>query len=197
MKSRRVRIGKRELTPLTALALAVAASVVFASVFVYYSLGIVLQPVAPPVVFVPGDNAGQQDLQGNTIEVNIGPNQTTALITLHPTYMFNYYKEILNISNVDAANTSYNVYLQVVNTNVTAANMTVTLLINDTYAIDISNPGTYDLSAQAGALAPGRTWSLSLLILIPEGTVGITNNTYAIEAYLVYTPSNEAPPTLP
>jgi hypothetical protein len=58
---------------LALVSLAVFASIVFASVFVYYPACITVSPVSPPVVFAAGSNAGKPDLLGtNTISVNIG-----------------------------------------------------------------------------------------------------------------------------
>ncbi len=86
-----------------ALAVAIAASLASASVFVYYPLTVNVQYTPPPVKFEAGSNAGQPDLSG-TIDVSIGQNQTLATITIHPTYRTTYYKDVLHINNTSSSN---------------------------------------------------------------------------------------------
>ena len=199
MSKLRLRIGKREVPPLAALAAAVLASVVFAAVFIYYPLGVTIKPVAPPVYFAPGTNANGTDLAGNTINVTLGANYTSAIVELHPTYQFAYYKDVLKVINNDPGNTSYYVYLKVTNANITNIPGADLYIIvsngTNTAAFSIANPSTYNISATLGPLPAGGNWTISFMTLYPEGN---KLETLVLQAYLVYTPvSSELPPDLP
>lgn len=77
----------------------ILASIVFASVFVYYPASIQVSPTAPPVIFSEGDNSNQRDLYGQTITTTIDETGTSVLINLHPTYRRTYYLDVLRIKN--------------------------------------------------------------------------------------------------
>jgi len=76
-------------------------SFVYASVFTYNPLTINISPVAPPIIFKYGANAGKADLRGTTITVNISNTSTSLTLTLHPTYQKVYYKDVARINNTD------------------------------------------------------------------------------------------------
>ncbi len=80
----------------------ILASIVFASVFVYYPASIQVSPTAPPVIFSEGDNSNQRDLYGQTITTTIDETGTRVLINLHPTYQRTYYLDVLRIKNQDS-----------------------------------------------------------------------------------------------
>ncbi|MFZ8791941.1 MAG: hypothetical protein ACO2OS_06730 [Thermosphaera aggregans] len=80
----------------------ILASIVFASVFVYYPASVQVSPRAPPVIFEEGSNSNQRDLYGETITTDIDATGTSASITLHPTYQRTYYKDVLRIKNQDS-----------------------------------------------------------------------------------------------
>ena len=64
-----------------------------ASVFTYYPFKLLVKPVSPPIIFEPGSNANQPDLgSDNNIQVDLGGNNTSVEITIHPTYRTTYYK---------------------------------------------------------------------------------------------------------
>jgi len=99
---------KAKATPLfILLAASLAATAVFASVFVYYPVTIQASPVAPPVIFSLGSNANQRDLGSNTIAVTISQANTSLSVIVHPTYQTTYYKNITVITNTDSSNSYY------------------------------------------------------------------------------------------
>jgi len=89
------------------LAIATLVSIVNASVFVYYPINLTIRPQEPPVVFESGSNAGQRDLWGGIITVNIGDGGTSLSIEVHPTLQRNYYYDIVKIKNNDDNNAYY------------------------------------------------------------------------------------------
>ncbi|MEM0021653.1 MAG: hypothetical protein QW039_03315 [Fervidicoccaceae archaeon] len=95
----------KNVTPLVFLVVAsLAATAIFASVFVYYPVTAAATPTKPPIYFSLGSNANQNDLfygSGNKIAVTISDANTSLSINVHPTYQTNYYKNIANINNQD------------------------------------------------------------------------------------------------
>ena len=198
MSKRRLRIGKREVPPLVALGAAILASAVFASVFVYYPVNISIRPVAPPVKFAAATNSNGTDLGGNIINVTLGKNQTSAMIEIHPTYQWTYYKDILKITNEDPGSTPYYVYLKVDGINLTVVpGAALWIVVSDgvsTYTAQITGPGLYNISDTLGTLSAGEEWFVSLVTLYPEGEPLVH---LGVNATLVYSPSSESPPELP
>jgi len=174
---------------LALVALAAAASVAFASVFVYYPVSVSVSPVAPPIIFENGSNANQPDLAGNTISVAIGANQTSVAITVHPTYQITYYKNITIINNTDTAN-AYYVTIRV-NTALPATYAGSELIIQTA-----TGPVAVNLTATGdtviGQIPAGGSWEVDLKFVIPEGAPLPAAATASIQ--LIYSNSAETPP---
>ncbi|MEM2472495.1 MAG: hypothetical protein QXI64_00700 [Sulfolobales archaeon] len=86
----------------TAIALALSISIAYANVFVYMPIEVKLEPVAPPVYFEYGSNAGNPDLgSNNVIMVSLGSSKESLTVTIHPTYEVSYYKNVSIIVNTD------------------------------------------------------------------------------------------------
>jgi hypothetical protein len=190
-----------------ALAIAIILSYAFASVFVYYPVTVNLSPVNPPIRFQPGSNANENDLGGggspytsNTIGVTIGSDGASLTLTLHPTKQHNYYRNVSLIQNTDGK-----AYYITVRVN-TAANLTsgsqARLLIYNapsggTLVANVNLLATGDTSASTTIAAsgnPGSIWRIDLYIFIPEGS-SVSATSASLQ--LIYSPSNETPPTLP
>lgn len=187
---------KHAILPIVSLAI---TAIVLASVFAYYPLTITVSPTAPGVVFETGSNAGNPDIgTGNQIAVTIGANQTSAYITIHPTYQENYYKDVLRIKNND--DNAMNVYIIFTSvSNNLPADSVVKLFVyegaNRVRELDITNPGT-NQPIPIGLIAVGRTWQIDFYVYIPEGK-SIREASYSASAKLVYSPSTETPPVNP
>jgi len=194
---------KAKATPLfILLAASLAATAVFASVFVYYPLNINLQPSKPAVIFVPGSNAGQNDIMygtdSNTISVSVDSANASATITVHPTYQTTYYKDVLEITNQDSQ--AYYVWLNVTDPLLdTYGNLTSAKLIvfdassgKSITSIDLSQTGP----VLVGQISGGTTWTIDLEFQI----TGYGNNGSPSEAptlsdtsaslNLIYSPSS-------
>ncbi len=174
---------------LALLALAATASIAFASVFVYYPVSVSVSPVAPPIVFEEGSNANQPDLGGNTITVTLGANQTSASITVHPTYQTTYYKNITVIKNTDTAN-AYYITIRV-NTALPADYAGSQLIIQTgtgSVAVDLTATG----DTVIGQIPAGGSWEIDLSFSIPEGSRLPAAATASIQ--LIYSNSAETPP---
>jgi len=184
-----------------ASSLALVLAFAYAHVMSYYPVNVTLVPSAPKVVFAPGSNAGQTDIDGSTIGVSIGANSTNLTLTLHPTYETTYYENITLIENTDTTTTySVNItvsqalslpagskaYLIIYNKGATRslAGWPVPLPASGTYVamVDLTQTGTTAI----GSLAAGGVWEVDLLVYIPEGT---TPTTTTAELYLVASPS--------
>jgi len=196
---------KAKATPLfILLAASLAATAVFASVFVYYPLNISLTPSKPAVYFVAGSNAGQNDIMygtGNNIAVSVDSADAFAQIEVHPTYQTTYYKNVLNITNQDSQ--AYYVWLNVINPITVRGNLSSAVL----YVIDDSgNQHLVDLHQTTGPvlvgqISGGATWRIDLEFQITGyGSNGspsqapILSDTSA-SLRLIYSPSSETPPS--
>ena len=172
------------------LAFSLAVAIAFASVFVYYPITLDTSPVAPPVKFDPGSNAGQPDLSGS-ITVNIGANGTSVSITLHPTYQKTYYKNITIINNTAA--TAFHIWIRV--------NTQVSLNPGDTAVMNIYDSlgnfvGTVDLTVTGDTYVgqvSGNDWfRIDVEYNIAEGNLLPSLSTADIE--IIYSPVYETPP---
>jgi len=173
---------------------------VAASVFAYYPLSITVSPVEPPVKFVAGKNANQYDLNkdenGISYKIDVKTYyDTRAEVTIHPTYQKTYYKDVLNITNVDDSK-GYNVYIRVNSYNINLPSGSyISLNIYDEQGYNFN---TVNLTSsnqdmiKIGYLDRGMTWRVDIEVYIPEGSplpsAAIAN------LQLIYTPSNETPP---
>jgi hypothetical protein len=188
-----------------ALAIAIILSYAYSSVFVYYPISVSLQPVSPPIKFLAGSNANQSDLGGggspyvsNTIGVSIGSEGVSLNLTLHPTKQHNYYRNVSLIQNTDSK--AYYVTIRVNTAASLPAGSVARLLIYNvpsggTKVADVSLLATGDTSATATIAAsgnPGSIWRIDLYIFIPEGS---TASATSASLQLIYSPSNEAPPS--
>ncbi|MEM2671811.1 MAG: hypothetical protein QXI64_10165 [Sulfolobales archaeon] len=198
------KVVRKELL-LVAVSIAVLAiSHVFASVFVYYPVTVNLSPVSPPIKFLAGSNANQNDLGGggspyvsNTIGVTIGSDGASLTLTLHPTKQHNYYRNVSLIQNTDGK--AYYITIRVNTAASLPSGSVARLLIYDrpsggAKVADVSLLATGDTSATATISAsgnPGSVWRIDLYIFIPEGS---TASATSASLQLIYSPSNEAPP---
>ena len=170
--ARRFAARTRWLLPLVAAA--AVAAMVSASVFVVYPVSGTLSFVSPPIVLNAGSNAGQADLGGNTISVQIGDNQTSATITLHPTYETTYYYSILYVNNTDTVN-SYYVKFKLSTSSTLSNGEQVTALIYDsngnlidTVTIDSTTTSSWNTNGWL-TLGAGSGFRIDFKIVYPEG----------------------------
>jgi hypothetical protein len=188
-----------------ALAIAIILSYAFASVFVYYPITVYLSPVNPPIRFLAGSNANQSDLGGggspyvsNTIGVIIGPNSTSLTLYLHPTIQHNYYRNVSLIVNTDGK--AYYITIRVNSAaNLPAGSQARLLIYNapsgGSLVASVNLLATVETSAIISASGdPGSVWRIDLHIYIPEGS-SVSATSASLQ--LIYSPSNETPPTLP
>lgn len=199
---------KREIVASIAAIVAVLMmSYAFASVFVYYPVNVNLSPVSPPIRFLDGSNANQNDLGGggspyasNTIGVTIGSDGASLTLTLHPTKQHNYYRNVSLIQNTDGK--AYYITIRVNTAASLPSGSVARLLIYDrpsggAKVADVSLLATGDTSATATISAsgtPGSVWRIDLYIFIPEGS---TPSATSANIQLIYSPSSETPPTVP
>ena len=174
---------------------------VAASVFAYYPLSITVSLIEPPVKFITGSNSNQDDLgsdnfgQSYTITVNLGSNNTSASVTIHPTYQKTYYKDVLRINNSDSK--AYNVSIRVESMKGFPAGSYIKLKIYNSGASRAVEPiKTVSLTptdtVNIGMLNRESTWEVDIEVYIPEGTTLPLSATASLQ--LIYTPSNEKPP---
>ena len=201
---------------LALVSLAVFASIVFASVFVYYPATITVSPVKPPVVFIAGSNANGTDLLGNTITVNIGQNSTSLSVTIHPTYQLTYYKNVTIIKNVDSR--VYYVYLrvqtpvQIGDTGLPQGSQLILYIYQHSMGASRSLSGNFPPTPTSGSyaaslsltttgqtdpitLSSGDWLELDVYVSIPEGNpLPSPVTAQLLLVYTPYTPSTETPP---
>ena len=189
--------NKNALLPLVVWLMALAF--VAASVFVYYPLSVTVSPVEPPIVFGLGSNANQSDLCGYNITVELGPKNTSAAITIHPTYETTYYKNVTIISNTDTR--AYNVSLRVVQAINFPPGSILELRIyaggaNRSAVRPIATVNlTLMYTKYIGELSSSGRWEVDVRVHIPQGSSWPSSATAYLE--LIYTPSSERPPWLP
>jgi hypothetical protein len=170
----------------------VLATVAVANVFTYYPVSMSISAIEPPVIFWEGTNANKPDLgAANTITVTLADQNTTASITVHPTYQKTVYKDVLRINNTDTSK-SYFVYIKIndpANSAIfTTANLVVKSGTTVVATIDLKSTGTVSV----GELTSGSSWEVWLEFQVP-GTVTLpATDTVSFE--LVYTPTSETPP---
>jgi len=188
---------KAERKLIALLAVAALVSIVNASVFVYYPITVILQPTQPPIIFLPGNNAGGQDLYGNRIGVLIGDASTSLTITVHPTYQTNYYKNLTVIRNTDTTN-SYYVAIRVNthfnNSKITEAKLRIYYLNGATEIeitkVDLLTTGT---TSWLGPLSADGKWFVDINITISESggspdSAPFTSDSASLQ--LIYSPQN-------
>ncbi len=181
--------------------LATAALVANAGVFVYYPAEVYAFPQKPVVYFAAGTNAGNNDLNGTTIDVTVGTNGTVASIAVHPTLGYTYYHDILQVQvDANAQGTIY-VNFYVAQTNYTQAGFAEVYLVINGQKYFLAQ-GNYALATPL-TLNPGDTLSIGLLFYAPDDTVFQDNDNNGrfdpayIQLTLVYSPNNEAFQPLP
>jgi len=190
---------KAKATPLfILLAASLAATAVFASVFVYYPVTIQASPTAPPVIFSSGTNSNGIDLGGRTIEVYISQANTSLSVTVHPTYQVTYYKNITVINNTDSSNPYYIAFR--VNTAASDSNLqSANLIVKDSsgktvQTIDLMQTGTSSWIT----LGASQHYSLDLNITYSAGSNTYTQapgSGFTASIQLIYSPTNsEAAP---
>ncbi len=183
----------RRLMPLALLAVAAAMAAVSASLFVYYPVVATIQPQAPPVVLEGGTNANGTDLAGNTIEVYLGENRTSAMLTLHPTYQRNLYYDILRVTNTDTANTYYAILrLDAFDLGGLAGDVKIYVYdSNGNWLATIDS--TVNSSTGWRTLNAGSSVSISVEIDLPEGQ-NINGATGTMALTVIYSPQNQETP---
>jgi hypothetical protein len=176
------------------LSLTVLLAIVNAAVFTYYPTNLSLAPVAPPIVFSNGKNAGQPDLSGtNTIGVTIGSANTSLTITLHPTYQYNYYKNITIIKNQDTK--AYYVAIRVNTPLINSKISNATLHIYDITGATIANVNLKATSPTGwlGQLNSNSKWFIDIILSISEtggtpSTAPFSSDSASLQ--LIYSPQN-------
>lgn len=181
-------------TPLfVLLAISLAATAVFASVFVYYPATVTATPTAPPVIFAEGSNANKIDLKGNTISVSITNANTSLAVTVHPTYQTTYYKNITLIKNLDS-----NAYYIAVRVNTPASDtnlQSAKLIIRDSTSgdlkeIDLMKSGTSSWIS----LSAGSSFTVDLSITYAAGASSDyktpPGSGFTANIQLIYSPTN-------
>jgi hypothetical protein len=119
---------------------------------------------------------------------------------LHPTKQHNYYRNVSLIQNTDGK--AYYITVRVVSPATLPPGSQARLLIYNapsggTLVANVNLLATGDTSATATIAAsgnPGSIWRIDLYIFIPEGS---TVSATSASLQLVYSPSNETPPTVP
>jgi len=174
-----------------------AIALVNAAVFAYYPIEITITGVQP-VVLSGGSNANQKDLgDNNYIVVQIGGNGASATVTLHPTYQYTYYHDVLQVKNNDNTK-SYYIAFRVTQLISEWPDDSVAKMIvysgNDKVAeVDLKSGDTTVYQEQ---LSAGGTYRIDFYFYYPEG-VNLPSNT-PVSVQLIYSPQNPASaPTVP
>jgi len=170
-------------------------SFVYASVFTYNPLIINISPVAPPIIFKYGANAGKADLRGTTITVSISNTSTSLTLTLHPTYQKVYYKDVARINNTDT-NVYYvmfNVTSPLTNNNITSAKLYLWEGTTKKLEVDLRTTGPTSRVPMNGK----AEWRIDVEIVISES--GGSYNTPpsasdSVTLNLIYSAQDESPP---
>ena len=174
------------------LAISLASTAVFASVFVYYPVSIAATPQAPPIIFSAGSNSNATDLGGKQITVSISDANTSLSITVHPTYQTTYYKNIAVINNVDskAYYVAFRVNSAASDTNLQSANLTIKNSSGGTVA-------TIDLKSSTNStwyqIPAGAQYSVDLNITYSAGSNAYNQapgSGFAASLQLIYSPQN-------
>ncbi|MFP3268863.1 MAG: hypothetical protein RXO29_04670 [Desulfurococcales archaeon] len=176
------------------LAISLASTAVFASVFVYYPVSIAATPQAPPIIFSAGSNSNATDLGGKQITVSISDANTSLSITVHPTYQTTYYKNIAVINNVDskAYYVAFRVNSAASDTNLQSANLIIKDSSGNQIAIiNLMSTGTsnwYQVPA-------GAQYSVDLNITYSAGyntynQAPGSGSGFAASLQLIYSPQN-------
>jgi len=165
------KLSRRAKWLIIVLAIISVVTIVNAAVFVFYDMSISAYGQVAPIIFELGNNANGADLRGTTISVELDSTQTSATITIHPTWRTNFYKDILRITNQDDSNTYYikfNVITAFSNSKITAAYL---------YVRSLDGLTTY------------ATIDLLSTTLQPDSWVPIdSSTTYRVDLEIVYTP---------
>ncbi len=191
-----------------AVALALAISIAYANVFVYMPIEVKLEPVAPPVYFEYGSNAGKPDIgSGNNIIVSLGPSKESLAVTIHPTYEVSYYKNISIIVNTD--NKVYYLSFKVEEPAILPPGSVAYLCVYESNAprklwVSPANPRPIPIEVLCVYLLPyyanvayehvinaNSKLELDIYVYIPQG-VPLPSQTSA-KIHLIYTPTYEEP----
>lgn len=183
------------LLPVLAL---LATSIALASVFAYYPLNVTISPQTPSVHLLPGSNAGQADLGNKEISVTIGAKNTSAVISINPTYQETYYKDVLRVFNNDTKAMNVSVIFTSISNSLPQGSVVKLFFYNDTTKVKeltITSP-QLNTPINIGIIGYGKTWQIDIYVYIPENTI-IDGASYTASIRLVYTPSSEVPPATP
>ncbi len=184
------------LLPLVAAA--AVAAMVSASVFVVYPVSGTLSFTKPPIVLNAGSNAGQADLgSGNTITVTLGENQTSASITLHPTYETTYYYSVLYVNNTDNSSAYYVRFKLSTSSTLPSGEQITALIYNATGylvgSVTINSTVTSNWNNGWLTLAAGKGFRVDFKIVYPEGQPLPSTQSFTLS--IVYSNQNtENPP---
>ena len=174
------------------LGIIVAAGIAYAGIVVIYPITGSVSEENPPVVFEEGSNSGSPGLNGGTVEVSIGDNGASAVLSLQATYQTTYVVNILKIANNDASNTYY-VKVAVVSP-IAADEVSEAKML-----IDIDGDGTVDTSLDLTStvspvtftLPAGSTATVSFKFVIAEDQS--FTGTLNFELSLYYSPETPIP----
>jgi len=182
------------------LAISLASTAVFASVFVYYPVSIAATPQAPPIIFSAGSNSNAADLRGQQITVSISQANTSLSITVHPTYQTTYYKNITVINNTDTSKAYYiafRVSSVATDTNLQSAN----LIIKDSSGNQVATISLMSTGTSSWYQIPaGAHYSVDLSITYSAGSNAYnqapgSGNGFTANLQLIYsTQSTESAP---
>ncbi len=176
------------------LAILALLALVGTAVFVYYPISITVNSVSPPVIFGLGSNANQADLAGNTIQVTLGPNSTSASLVLHPTYEKTYYHDVLRIVNPAPPNgDNYFIAIRVTSPLAGAAFVQARAYVYDNannllFTVDLKVAGDYGWPT---ALPDNTQYRVDIEIVISQGVL-LPSGSVNLE--LIYSPQNAAAP---
>lgn len=179
---------------ITVLAILALFALVGTAVFVYLPGNITISPVGPPVVFDLGDNAGGQDLGGNTITVTLGANKSSFTLTIHPTYQKTYYHNVTIFKNPSPPSGD-NYYFGVkVTTPISGPYSSAKLYV---YSSGGTLLFTVDLTASAvygwpTLLSDGDWVRIDVEVVLPEGVSLPGTTTVTVE--FVYSPQSAVSP---
>ena len=184
-----------------ASSLALVLAFAYAHVLTYYPVSVTLKPTSPKVIFAPGGNANSPDISNNIV-VNVGDNQTSLAITVHPSYETTWYRNISLIVNSDTKAYSVSIVVSQSIQGLPAGSEAYLLVYKKGASRSFTDwpvptPGGYikriDLTQSTtspisvGSMNGGDVWEIDLFIYIPEGSA--LQQSYTAKLYLVASPS--------
>ena len=179
------------------------AIVGYAGVLVVYNISGSVQPVEAPWVFWEGTNANQPDLSGETIQVSLSNKNTSATITVHPTYADTYYIDVLRIKDNGTDTIPYYAKLKVEtpidDPNIVEAKLYLVDYDGTSYNyVTLSSSGTaLDLKTTSESneftLQDGHEYIVVLKFKVSPSATGTVSYSFTVQ--LLYSPESGMPPS--